>query len=156
MKRFLLTLLIACLTTAVWAQKEQDFASHYMELYAEGTSLSCTTVSPTMMERMLKLPDVEVDKQMRAILAQVKSIRIVSNSKHNESEKLYDKAVELAQHNSKRYKLHTDDGGKALYIRKRGKVVVEMVLLTMKAQSFYMVNLTGNMNDKFLQDILKI
>lgn len=156
MKRFILTILILCLTTTIWAQKEQDFASHYMELYAEDASLSCTTVSPTMMERMLKLPNVEDDKQMKAVLAQVKSIRILRNDKHGKADDLYGKALELAQQNAKRYKIYAEQESKKIYIRKRGKTIVEIVLLTIQAQNFCMVNITGNMNDKFLQDVIQI
>lgn len=56
MKRTLSLLLVMLLSLTAWAQNEQDFASRFMALYAKGTTLTCTTVSPLMMERMLHLP----------------------------------------------------------------------------------------------------
>ena len=61
MKQLICTLIAALLSLAAWGQKEQDFASRFIALYAPGTSLQCTTVSPLMMERLLKLPKVEGD-----------------------------------------------------------------------------------------------
>ena len=59
LKYILLTLITCMLTLTASAQKEEDFASRYMTLYAQGTSLECTTLSPDMMELILGLPSVE-------------------------------------------------------------------------------------------------
>lgn len=156
MKRFLPLILLFLISLTVSAQKEQDFASRYMALYADGTSLSCTTVSPTMMERVLSLPDVADNKDIKQLLQQIKSIRMVTNTDKQETDTLYGSAVGLAKRNTSRYKLKAEEGDKQLYVRKRGKAIVEMVLLMKQQQRLYMVSVTGNLDDAIVEQILKL
>ncbi len=156
MKRTLSLFLVLLLSITAWAQNEQDFASRFMSLYGKGTTLTCTTVSPLMMERMLRLPSVEDNEQTRQVLQQLKSIRLVTNTDAAETAKLYDHAVKLAQRNKARYRLQCEEDDKKLYTRKRGNVVVEMVLLMKQNGHLSLVNLTGNMSDKFMEQILRI
>ncbi len=156
MKRTLSLLLVMLLSLTAWAQKEQDFASRYMALYAKGTTLTCTTVSPLMMERMLRLPSVEDNEQMKDVLKQVKSIRLVTHTDAAETAHLYEEAINLAQCNKARYRLQSEENEKKLYVRRRGKVVVEMVLITKQNDHLSLVNLTGNMSDKFMEQLLRL
>lgn len=156
MKRTLSLLLVMLLSLSAWAQNEQDFASRFMALYAKGTTLTCTTVSPLMMERMLHLPSVEDNEQTKDVLQQLKSIRLVSNTEASETTHLYEKATSLALRNKARYRLQGEDNGKKLYVRRRGKVVVEMVLITKQNEHLSLVNLTGNMSDKFMDQLLHL
>lgn len=156
MKRFLPLILLFLISLTVSAQKEQDFASRYMALYADGTSLSCTTVSPTMMERVLSLPDVADNKDIKQLLQQIKSIRMVTNTDKQETDTLYGSAVGLAKRNTSRYKLQAEEDDKQLYVRKRGKAIVEMVLLMKQQQRLYMVSVTGNLDDAIVEQILKL
>lgn len=144
------------LSLTAWAQKEQDFAARFMSLYGKGTTLTCTTVSPLMMERMLRLPSVEDNEQMREVLKQVKSIRLVSNTNTDESSALYEKALKLAKRNKARYRLQAEEDDKKLFARRRGTVVVEMVLLMKQNGHLSLVNLTGNMSEKFMEQLLKL
>ncbi len=146
--------MLLCLTA--WSQQEQDFASRFMSLYGKGTTLSCTTVSPLMMERMLRLPSVEDNEQMRSVLQQLKSIRLVSNTDASESTRLYDDAVSLAQRNKARYRLQGEENEKKLYARRRGSVVVELVLVMKQNGLLSLVNLTGNMSEKFMEQVLRL
>ena len=146
MKRFLFLLLAAFFAVTAWAQNEQDFASRFMTLYAKGSSLTCTTVSPLMMERMLQLPSVEDNEQMKQVFSQLKSIRMVSNSDDSESQRFHQLAVKLARRN----------GDDLLYTRRRGRITVEVVLILNRHSNFYLVDLTGNMNDQFISQLLKI
>ncbi len=156
MKR-LISFLIAVLSVlSVAAQNEQDFAQRYMSLYAKGTTLECTTISPLMLERMMQLPDVEGSNATKQVLSQLKSIRIVSNTAERESAKLYDKALRLASRNSARYKPYTEKQGKRLYVRRRGKYIVEMVLFMEQNRTFRLINLTGNMTEDFLTQLLNM
>lgn len=156
MKQFLLTLIAALISLAASAQKEQDFAARFMELHGSEAQLSCTTVSPLMLERMMQLPDVEGNDPMKQVLAQLKSIRMVTGGEADKADQLYAQAQQLAQHNAQRYRLHTEEPGKTLYIRKRGRVIVEMVLLVKMEKNFSLINLTGNMTDQFLRQVLQI
>lgn len=138
------------------AQREQDFALRFMTLYAEGTSLQCTTVSPLMLERMMQLPDVEENEQTRQVLSQLKSIRMVHNTTEAETNQLYNKAQQLAKRNTARYKLYAQRQSKCLYVRRRGRYIVEMVLFMKHNRHLQLINLTGNMTDSFLKQLFKM
>lgn len=157
MKHLLSVLLLACTGLTAAAQREQDFASRYMSLYGEGTGLQCATVSPLMMERILQLPESRDSEHVREVLSQLKSIRVVSDKAADEGEALYDKAVELVKDNPRRYKPYAETDGQSIYLRKRGGIIVELVLLTYSDEGvFNIVNLTGNMSDAFLRELLNI
>lgn len=156
MTRTLCTLLAVLLPLFAWSQTQQDFATRFMKLHSEGTTLQCTTVSPLMLEKMMQLPDIEADSSTKEVFAQLKSIQMLTNTDEAETDQLYEKALQLAQHNTQRYKLQAETHDKILYIRRRGKVIVEMVLLMKTEQHFNLINLTGNMTDKFLEQVFKI
>ena len=156
MKQLLTLLLSAILGLTAMAQKEQDFASRFMALHPKEAALECTTVSPVMMERMLQLPKVEDDASLRQVLAQLKSIRMVTCHEAAHAEKLFDDALKLARKNPKRYKLHAEEEHKKLYVRRRGKLIVEMVLFMVAESHFSLINLTGNMNEKFLEQLMQL
>lgn len=153
MKQLFCTLLAALISLAAWGQKEQDFASRFIALYAPGTSLQCTTVSPLMMERLLKLPKVEGDSTTKQVFSQLKSIRLAVSPNPAETETLYANALQLAKQNPKRYKLYAEEEGKKLYTRSRGRVIVEIVLFMKHEQQFSLINLTGNMNRQILEQL---
>lgn len=159
MRRYLFTLLIllvAGLGTAFAQSERQDFASRFMTLYAKDYHLDCTTVSPLMMEKMLKLPDVEDDATARQVLSQLKSIRMIMHSSEHDAPHLYANAQLLAQQNAQRYKPQAEETNKSLYLRKRGKVIVELVLFMQSGSDFILIDLTGNMTEAFLQQIQQL
>lgn len=91
MKHWVLTLLLAAASLSLSAQGEEDFASRYMKLYAEGTSLTCSTVSPQMMARVMNVAEADNDPHLRQVLSQMKSLRVVRSGKPEESGPLYEK-----------------------------------------------------------------
>ena len=153
MKHLICILMAALMTMAARGQKEQDFASRYMALYAKGSSLECTTVSPLMMDKLLKLPSVEEYSTTKKVLAQIKSIRMITNANPAETALLYDNALKLARQNPKRYRLQAEEKEKKIYVRHRGKLIVEIVLLMKNDTRLNLINLTGNMNENFLQQL---
>lgn len=160
LKHWFMTLLLALVAAvAARAQQggggEQDFASRFMSLYGKGRAVECTTVSPLMLERMMQLPDVEGDSHTREVLKQLKSIRLVSSTAEHDVTHLYANARRLAERNAKRYKLYAERAGKRLYVRRRGKYIVEMVLMMTHAGRFDLINLTGNMTDDFLNTLMR-
>lgn len=157
MKSILLTVLLALLSTATTsAQKEQDFASRFMALCGDSTSLVCTTISPSMTEQMLSLPSVEENEQVKEVLSQLKSIRMAINEDESETDELFDQAVALARKNVRRYKAQIEEETKKLYVRERNELVIEMVLLMKQENIFYLIDLTGNMTEDFLEQVLQI
>ena len=115
MKRLLSILLLALMSMAVTAQKETDFALHFMKMYAQGTSLTCKTVSPTMMSAMLQSDAINKDKDTESLLRQIRSIRTISNDKSSETQALHEKAETLIKTNKGRYQLYDTFDGKNLY-----------------------------------------
>ena len=153
MKHLICILMAALMAMAARGQKEQDFASRYMALYAKGSSLECTTVSPLMMDKLLKLPSVEEYSTTQKVLAQIKSIRMITNANPAETALLYDNALKLARQNPKRYRLQAEEEEKKIYVRHRGRLIVEIVLLMKNDTRLNLINLTGNMNEDFLQQL---
>lgn len=154
--RILCLLLIAICSLNAQAQNEQDFASRYMSLYAKGTSLKCTTVSPLMLEKMMSLPDVKSDDQKKTLLSQLKSIRMVDNTVKSETQRLYTNAQQLAKHNGVRYKLYAQRQSKRLFVRRKDGLIVEMVLFMKYDSHFRLINLTGNMTDEFIKQVMNL
>ena len=154
MKRLLITLILLIHAMAIFAQKEQDFATKFMELNCEDLKeLTCNTVSPFMMDRIMKLESLEDNDEMRKILSQLKSIQIVKAKGIALGDTLFNRATELAQQNKRRYQLFANDKERQIYLRKRNKIIVEMVFIANNENIFNIVNLTGNMNENFLKEL---
>ncbi len=156
----LLTILICCLTAMLAgplhasAQGEADFAERFLKLYADDYQLECTTVSPAMMERMMHLPDVESNEQTRKTLAQMKSIRMVRGTHAADAPHLFANAKRLAERNAQRFRRYAEDKGKCLYTRRRGKLIVELILFMQTDGGFVLIDLTGNMTAPFVDGLL--
>lgn len=156
MKLLFSLLAFLCCALPLAAQTEQDFASRFMSLHGDDAALECATVSPLMIERMMELPDSDDKAHVKQVLAKLKSIRVVSVKDDTEAEALYEKACDLARRNNKRYKPYSEAPDRSIYMRKRGKLILEIVLLRQGKDAFTIVNLTGNMTDAFLQELLQI
>ena len=154
MKRLYLVLILVICQFSAFAQKEEDFATRFMELNSvDYSQMSCNTVSPHMMERIMKLDTLNINKNIRNVLSQLKSIQIVQAQGLFVGDSLFNRAVDLAKKNKKRYKLYATDNNRQIYLRKRNKIIVEMVFIGKTKSVFNMVNLTGNMNDSFLKEL---
>ncbi len=159
MKRiFTILLLLVTLPLAVIAGREQDFSSRFISLYGAEHELSCKTISPKMMEKIMQLDSVEANAQALQILAQLKSIRILTcNNEGDESQQLFEKAITLAKRNKRRYKSYTQTDDMTIYTRRHGKRLVELVVVQLKEkQMFQLLNFTGNMSDEFIHQVLAI
>lgn len=153
MKQLLSILILALTSLTVTAQKETDFALHFMKMYSHGTTLTCKTVSPAMMVTMLQSETINKDKDTDDILRQLRSLRIISNSDAGETETLYEKAENLIKANQGRYQHYDTFDGKTLYVRQRGKTIVEIVLITKQKGLLYISDLTGSMTEILIKKI---
>lgn len=157
MKRLLTILVFIVWQLSLFAQKEQDFATRFMDIHGkEYKELTCSTVSPYMMEQIMKLDTIDGHNGLRKVLSQLKSIQIVGAKGETIGDSLFFKATDLAKRNKKRYKLYTNDKERQIYLRQRNKIIVEMVFITKQHDDFSIVNLTGNMNQSFLEELTKM
>lgn len=155
-KTIVLTLFLWLTAMVAQAQREQDFASRFMGIYGEEAALSCHTVSPSMMGRIVPLTSDSLPA-LRQVLSQIKSIRVVMPTAETEMPDLKDKACQLALDNRRRYKPYVETEERSIYLRKRGKYVVEFVMIAGNTTSgFAVVSITGNMTEDFFSELMKI
>ena len=147
-----------CLALTVKASGDPDFASEYLRLYGEKYDIDCKTISPQMMERILNGAAGSEDENTVNVLSQIKSIRILTTEPNAcQAKTLFEKAEELAAQNKRRYTVYSQAHGRNIYVRRRGKQFLELVVVRQKEDhTFYMLNLTGYLSDKFLQQVLKM
>lgn len=152
MKPFLSILLSFIFVLPNLAQHEEDFASSFMEMNRDEAILECMTVGPSMMERILKIPtdSMECDSLL-PLLEQIKSVRVVSSQTTEEQAiLLFEKAEVLAQYHPLGYLRVGKDAHSALYQRRRGEYIVEIVLILQRIGNFSLIDLTGSMTDNVL------
>ena len=154
MKRILIFVTLLLVSTSIFAQEEQDFASKFMEINGDSyKGLTCNTVSPYMMERIMKLDTLEDNSEIRNVLSHLKSIQIVEAKGHIVGDSLFYRATQLVEQNKRRYKLYANDDERLIYLRTRNKIIVEMVFIGNFDETFSIVNLTGNMDKSFLKEL---
>ena len=127
MKRFLtLSILFVAVMSSV-AQNEADFAASFMRRFGDSNTLTCNTVSPTMMERLIQSEDIDLDNQKATLPKSIRSVRIVQEKSGRKDATLYNAAAGMLDDNPKRYRLRDEYDGKKLYIRQRGKTILEII-----------------------------
>ena len=152
MKRVLLFCWITWLPFLAFAQ---DFASKFMAEYKSDVQLNCISVSPRMMEEVLKV-NVENDgDKILDIISKLKSMQMISSEK--EGSKYYKKALNILEKNTNRFEpfLSFNDSSQncRIMVRKKNGIILELVMLTNVSEKFCVINFTGNMNDKFIDKV---
>lgn len=152
-------LLIVCTTvfTAATAMA-QDFVSKYMQECKHDTVLHCISVSPKMMEEVLKTDaENEEQEEMRRIMANLRSMQIVSAKTNGEF--YFAKAEEMVEKNVNRFEpfLSYNDSIEncRIMVRKKEGIIIELVMLSHIDDYFRVINFTGNMNDEFIDSLAK-
>lgn len=152
-------LLIVCTTvfTAATAMA-QDFVSKYMQENKHDTVLHCVSVSPKMMEEVLKTDaENEEQEEMRRIMANLRSMQIVSAKTNGEF--YFAKAEKMVEKNVNRFEpfLSFNDSIEncRIMVRKKEGIIIELVMLSHIDDYFRVINFTGNMNDEFIDRLAK-
>ncbi len=151
-KRVILLFTSVLMQVAAFAQHSPDFAEKFMTLHKADTTLRCVTVSPKMMEQLVKIHDEDKPEMIVQAIAKLKSARIVSgNADH------YQLAEELLQKNSQRFKAEqtyrSEEQHGAFYTRKdKQGNTVELIMIREEPQydKFVIINLTGDIDKEFL------
>lgn len=142
------------------AQQGQDFASRFMQ-QCHQDSVECITISPKMMEQMVaKRGELFNDTLIQAI-SKLKGVRIVQADANGSS--YYQRAEALLKKNARRFNylktFRTDRFTGVFYNRQlRNGKVVELVMAgeTLKGNKFVLINLTGDIDDEFIEILLKV
>ncbi len=151
-KRVLLLLTAALLQVASYAQHSPDFAEKFMTLHQSDTTLQCVTVSPKMMEQLVKLHDEDKPETIVQAISKLRSARIVrGNADH------YHLAEDLLLKNSHRFKaeqtFRSEEQHGAFYTRQdKDGNTVELIMIRVEPQydRFVIINLTGDIDKEFL------
>lgn len=156
--RIVCLLAVLSLSLAGFSQKALDFASKFMQRYESDTTLHCVTVSPKMIESLVRNHEAAKGEQFAEAIQKLKSVRIVSAKSHGE--KYYEKAESLLKENSKRFSHEKAYKAEHVYgtfysrKNKRGdRVELIMLQANTQANSLVIVNLTGNIDEEFLKSL---
>ena len=108
-----------------------------------------------MMERIMRLESVEENAETLRLIKQLKSIRIVSGGETaTECILLQEKANQLATRNSRRYKLYSENDNAVIYVRRKARTIVELLVINKgEGKRFNLINLTGMMSDSFIAEV---
>ncbi len=148
MKKALLTLV--SVTVCLWMQA-QDFASRFIAHYPADSALVCVTISPKMMEEILR-SEKEKDAGMIEIISTLKSMQLLSSESNGAA--YYTHALEVLEQNEELFEPlalitePTEDS--RILIRKKEDTIIELVMLTHTNERFSVINFTGNMDPDFI------
>lgn len=163
MRRILGLITAVMISVAVMAQggqSGQDFAAKFVEQCGVDTAVQCVTISPKMMEQLTRQADAVHSEHIAQAIQKLKGARIVTTSV-NGSE-YYRRAEDLLKKNPQRFRrtdsYHNDRAQGTFYVRQtKSGETVEMILLhnDTKAGTLVVVNLTGSIDDEFVDSIMK-
>lgn len=160
MRRVLCLLTLVMTVTLVHAQRGQDFASKYIGLCKGDSSIQCVTVSPKMVEQLLKSGDYDNNESIKEALTKLKSVRVITVTDNGKD--YYERAENLLKKNARRFhqdKAHqTGQQQRAFYTRKDKKGnPVELVMLynNNEAEKTIIVNLTGTLDEGFIRSVAR-
>lgn len=132
----------------------QDFASRFMAEHKGDSNLTCVTISPKMMKKIMK-NDAEKDKEVMDMISNLKSMQVLTSEV--EGEKYFDAAIKVAEKNIGWFESLLSFKDKSenyqIIVRRKKDTIVELVMLMNEKNHFAVVNLTGDMNSEFIAQI---
>lgn len=154
MKRALLTCWVYLLPFVLQAQ---DFTSIFLEENGVDSTLTRVTISPKMMEEILKSSDADKNEDMLEIISSLKSMRVLSSPANGES--YFRKARKIVDDHSKRfepYLSYTDENEHCqIVVRKKGGAIVELIMLMVEEDRFAIINFTGKIKPEFISTLTR-
>lgn len=152
MKRILL---MAYMMGVVCLLSAQDFASRFMQEMKGDTCLKCISISPKMMEEVLKVDREQAGKKVKDMISNLKSMRMIVARTNGTV--YYKKALGLLEKNLNRFDPFLSYKGKSehyrILVRKRKGMIIELVMLAREKDKFTVVNFTGMMDDEFIDEL---
>lgn len=160
MRRVLCLLILSMAVFSAVAQRGQDFASRFMQ-QCHKDSVECITISPKMMEQMASMGGDYCNDTLMQAISKLKGVRILQANVNGNS--YYQRAEALLKKNAHRFNYvknyRTDRFTGVFYNRQaRNGKVVELVMAgeTLKGNKFVLINLTGDIDEEFVEILLKM
>ncbi|WP_321333824.1 DUF4252 domain-containing protein [uncultured Bacteroides sp.] len=146
-------LLIYLMTLSVFVSA-QDFATRFLAEHKADSNLTCVTISPKMMEEILK-NDAEKDGDVLEIISNLKSMQMLTSNVKGKT--YYNEALKLVEKNSGRFEPFLSFSDKSenyqIMIRKKNEAIVELVMLMHENSHFMVINFTGIMSSDFISKL---
>lgn len=134
----------------------QDFATRFLDEHRADSSLTCVTISPKMMEEILRI-DLGEDDMMQ-IISELKSMQIIRSEK--DGSQYFSQAQELMNKNSDRFETFLSashpTGECMVAIYKKRDEIIELVMLMSDNEQFLVINFTGKMSEDFITKLTAI
>ncbi len=151
MKRLFLMLVTGLMVTLANAQ---DFVQLFMDEHRDDSAISCITISPKMMQEILK-SEIEKNENMVEVISGLKSMQVLSSTTNGED--YYRQALETVKKNSSRYEAYSsfnsNGGDYQIMVRKISGEIVEMIMMSFTNNRFVVINLTGNIKAEFISTL---
>lgn len=132
----------------------QDFATRFLAEHKTDTNLSCVTISPKMMEEILK-NDSEKDEGVLEIISNLKSMQMLTSKVKGKT--YYNEALKVVEKNSDRFEPFLSFRDKSencqIMVRKKNEAIVELVMLMHEKNHFMVINFTGIMSADFISKL---
>lgn len=132
----------------------QDFASRFMNEHKADTNLTCVTISPKMMEEIMK-SDADKDDEVLDIISNLKSMQILTAKVKGQN--YYDQAIKIVEKSSGRFEPLLSFSDKSencqIMVRKKKGAIIELVMLVHGKGQFVVINFTGNMSPEFIAQL---
>ncbi|WP_321478911.1 DUF4252 domain-containing protein [uncultured Bacteroides sp.] len=145
---YILTLSFACCVSA------QDFTTRFMTEHETDSNLSCITISPKMMEEILK-SDAKKDNGILEIISNLKSMQMLTSKTKGKT--YYSDALKIIKRTPNRFEPFLSFRDKSencqIMIRKKDEGIIELVMLMHEKEHFTVINFTGNMSSDFIARI---
>lgn len=139
---------MAWLSASVMAQ---DFTSLFLTEHKQDTNLTCVTISPKMMQEIMK-SDAEKDEEVLEIISNLKSMQLLTAKV--EGQRYYNRALKIVEKNTNRFEPFLSFSGESenskIMIRKNKGNIIELVMLIHEKNHFTIINFTGTMSPEFI------
>lgn len=151
MRRFVFLALTSLMVSLVNAQ---DFVQLFMDAYPNDPNIKCITISPKMMQEILK-NETGQDTNVREIISGLKSMQMIVSSVDGEN--YYNSALETARRSGNRYEpfasFNSATEDYQILVRKRRDEIVEMIMLSFKDNRFTVINFTGEIKTEHISTL---
>lgn len=151
MKRMLILLVAGLMASLASAQ---DFVQLFMDEHRGDAAISCITISPKMMQEILK-SETEKDENILEVISGLKSMQVLSSTTNGED--YYRQALETVKRNSSRYEAYSSFNSNGedyqILVRKINGEIAEMIMMSFTNNRFVVINLTGNIKAEFISTL---